>query len=294
MRRTVFLTLLVIPAIASAQTSTMCHGGDPARGESLNPRIRTLYESATGHSRLRRTELEAVMTLATEQCQAGDDRGLIWRAAARFALACDRDGGCEQPDEATREALQASASDLDGYLIAHPPASLSRGQLEFINPLGAGLSRYVTRVRVVARPPGVVVRVGDLSTPLDEATATVGTPGAVLPRRRPWRPLAIAASVTAATLAVAGLGFTIWREAESADYVSSGCTSRVDAGCLSTYDQFDTAKSLQLASLVTASVFVGGAVALWLLDRRGGSQPRRGAAATTGCDAHAGGIRCSW
>ncbi|MBK6535138.1 MAG: protein kinase [Deltaproteobacteria bacterium] len=160
MRGALLLSLLAFPAASLAQ-SPACPGSEPMRGEALNPRIRALYESATGRRNLRPRELDEVIALATEQCRSGDDRGLVWRAAARYALACGGEGACERPDAGTREALRRAVGDLDDWLAAHPRASLNRPQLEFIAPLDVGLARYVAQVRVVSRPAGVVARLGD-------------------------------------------------------------------------------------------------------------------------------------
>lgn len=145
-----------------------------------------------------------LLALATEQCRAGDDRGLVWRAAARYALACGTEGACERPDGATREALRMTARDLDGYLAAHPRGSLRRGKLEFITSLDAGVARHVAPVRVVARPPGVVVRVGDIPLPDGAALRTVGAVTvAVSSERHETATLAVTAEAgTATSLAI--------------------------------------------------------------------------------------------
>ncbi|MBP9105672.1 MAG: hypothetical protein KBF56_02810 [Gemmatimonadaceae bacterium] len=358
MRGALLLSLLAFPAASLAQ-SPACPGSEPMRGEALNPRIRALYESATGRRNLRPRELDEVIALATEQCRSGDDRGLVWRAAARYALACGGEGACERPDAGTREALRRAVGDLDDWLAAHPRASLNRPQLEFIAPLDVGLARYVAQVRVVSRPAGVVARLGDslmhdgvplrtigpatvsvtsvqhealtielpaeagtvtslaivespdapvvgdarrvalrrlvASMPGSPSVANVAAPEDRLATPRPLRPWAIAAAVSAGAFAAAGIGFTLWREDRSASYLLLGCgASSTDGACLSAYDRFETAKGLQVASFVAAGVFVGGAVALWLLDRRDAGRSLRRADGSRGCDVVVGGLRCAW
>ncbi len=358
MRGALLLSLLAFPAASLAQ-SPACPGSEPTRGEALNPRIRSLYESATGRRNLRQRELDEVIALATEQCRSGDDRGLVWRAAALYALACGREGACESPDVGTREALRRTAGDLDAYLAVHPRGSLNRAQMEFIAPLDVGLARYVAQVRVVSRPAGVVAHLGDallndgdplrtigpvtvsvtsaqhqpltielpaeagtvtslaivenpdepvagdtrrvvlrrLATPPPEGptVADVAAPEVRLATPRTLRPWAIAAAVSAGVFAAAGIGFTLWREDRSASYLSLGCgASSTDGACLSAYDRFETAKSLQVASFVAAGVFVGGAVALWLLDRRDTGRSLYRADGSRGCVVLVGGLRCAW
>lgn len=154
-------------------------------------------------------------------------------------------------------------------------------------PVPRDAQRVVLRLRVVG-PTAV-------PTPThDEVSAPVMVSNAGVAPRRALRPWVIAASATAGAFVLAGIGFSVWRQERSAAYLSLGCgATSVDALCLSTYDQFDTAKSLQVASFVTAGVFVGGAVALWLLDRRDAGRARRRADGISGCVAIVGAVRCA-
>lgn len=130
---------------------------------------------------------------------------------------------------------------------------------------------------------------------VSEATASAAVADVGVAPSRPLRPWGIAAAVTAGAFVVAGVGFSVWRQERSAAYLSMGCgSSSTDASCVSVYDQFDTAKGLQAASFVAAGVFVGGAVALWLLDRRDVGRARRRAVGLSRCVALVGGVRCVW
>lgn len=138
--------LLLCPAAAYTQTAHRCAGRDPARAAEARERARERYQYATR----RRGYVDPIairqsLDAAEAQCDAGDDRGLAYRAAALLALA--------------RHA--ESARDLDAYLSRRPMETHDERQREFLRELASSLDGGVARVTVQSALSGVAVRVAD-------------------------------------------------------------------------------------------------------------------------------------
>ncbi len=140
------LALLLCPTLASAQPARRCDGHDLARAAESRERARERYHYATRRQGyVDPAAIREALDAAEAQCDAGDDRGLVYRAAALLALA--------------RHA--ESARDLDEYLSRHPMESHDERQRVFLRELSSSLEGSVARVTVQSGLPGATVRVVD-------------------------------------------------------------------------------------------------------------------------------------